>query len=131
MRRALIILLALILLGCSGSYKGNNTSKPIEVKPVPFLRQAVVMSVDGDYKLIVFFELPTPCHKIEFRGMSISGHTVIVDFDYIPPKPGTVCVQIVKKENKTIDLGRLSSGNYTIMIRINGSVAKILKFRVP
>ncbi len=131
MRRILILLLALILLGCSGGYKGSNTSKPVKVRPVPFLRQAIVMSVNGDYKLIVFFELPTPCHKIEFEGMSISRHTVIVDFDYIPPKPGTVCIQIVKKENKTVDLGRLLGGNYTIMIRINGSVAKILRFHVP
>jgi len=128
MRRWLLVLLLIsIVVGCTG-VKRNETKTT--VKPVPFLRQAVVMSVNGKYKLLVFFELPTPCHKIRYDGMSISDHDITVYFEYIPPKPGTVCIQMLKKVNETVDLGKLSKGNYTILIKINGSTAKILKFRV-
>ncbi len=125
MKRLLIVLLVLLLLGCTGSKE-----KEVVVKPMPFLKQAVVMKLDGHYKVVVFFELPTPCHKVRFTGMTVEGHTVTLDFEYTPPKPGEVCIQVVQKYTKSVDLGRLAKGRYTVLIRVNGSVAKILRFSV-
>jgi len=134
MRRLLIVALALLLIGCAG-FKHSEVNKTIPTTPVggtsmPYLKQAVVMKIDGNYKVVVFFELPNPCHKIEFRGMKIEGNTITIDFSYTPPKPGTVCIQVLKKYNKTIDLGRLAKGTYTILIRVNNVVVRELKFRV-
>jgi len=125
MKRLLVVAAILLLLGCTGVKE-----KQVVVKPMPFLKQAVVMRLDGHYKVVVFFELPNPCHKVRFTGMTIEGHTVTLDFSYTPPKPGEVCIQVVQKYKKIVDLGRLERGTYTVLIRVNGSVAKVLKFTV-
>ena len=125
MKRLLIVVIVLLLMGCTGAKE-----KQIVVKPMPFLKQAVVMRLDGHYKVVVFFELPTPCHKVRFTGMTIEGHTVTLDFNYTQPKPEEVCIQVIHKYTKTIDLGRLGKGIYTVLIKVNGSVAKVLKFTV-
>ncbi len=131
MKRLLIVALALFLIGCA-SVKHNETvpTTPVEESTMPYLKQAVVMKIDGDYKVMVFFELPNPCHKIEFEGMSIEGNTITINFDYTPPKPGEICIQVLQKYNKTIDLGKLAKGTYTILIKVNGSVVKVLRFKV-
>ncbi len=134
MKRLLIVAVVLLLIGCA-SVKHNETNQtipttPVKVSSMQYLKQAVVMKIDGNYKAVVFFELPNPCHKVKFEGMEIEGNTITIDFKYTPPKPGTVCIQVLQKYNKTIDLGRLAKGTYTILIRVNGNVVRELKFKV-
>ena len=134
MKRSLIFVIVLLLVGCV-SVKYNETRETIPTTPVgestmPYLRQAVIMKVDNDYKVLIFFEFPNPCHKIKFEGMEIRDNVITIDFNYTPPKPNEVCIQILQKYNKTIDLGDLAKGTYTILIRVNGNIVKELKFEV-
>jgi hypothetical protein len=95
-----------------------------------YFKQAVVMKIDGKYKVMVFFELPTPCHKIKFEGMKIQDNTITIDFRYTPPKPDEKCIQVLQKFNETVNIGRLDKGNYKITIRVNGVVVKEMSFDV-
>ncbi len=133
MRKALIaaLIILILLTGCSTKRENRTVpTTPIKVSPMPYLKQAVVMRIDGRYRVVLFFEMPNPCHKVEFSGMEIEGNTITIDFNYTPPKPGMVCAQVLTKITKTVDLGELAKGSYTILIRINGSVVKVLRFSV-
>lgn len=131
MRRLLIVIIALLFIGCA-DVKHNETvpTTPVGESTMPYLKQVVVMRIDRDYKVLVFFELPNPCHKIEFKGVKIVDGVITIDFSYKPPKPDEFCIQVLQRYNKTIDLGDLARGNYTILIRVNGKVVKKLNFEV-
>ncbi len=129
MRKALLIALAMLMICCSGVEK-NGTVPNVKVSEMPYLKQVVIMNVGGDYKAVLFFEFPNPCHKIRLKEVSFQGKDVTISLEYTPPKPGTYCIQVLKRENITVDLGRLAEGEYTVFVKVNGSVVKVLKFRV-
>lgn len=133
MKRFLIVAVVLLLVGCIGVER--NVTKEIPTTPVgqvamPYLKQAIIMKIGNDYKALIFFEFPNPCHRIKFEGMEIRDNVITIDFRYSPPKPNEVCAQVLQEYNKTIDLGNLAKGTYTILIRVNGSIVKELKFEV-
>jgi len=130
MKKKLAIVLALLLTLCVSSKHVNVAPKPTVEYKMPYLKRVVVLRLGDRYKAVVFFELPTPCHKVRYEGLTVQGNEFIIDFAYKKPNPGQVCIQVLQKYEKTIDLGRLKRGTYIIVIRVNGKVAKVLKFEV-
>ncbi len=126
-----IILLSVLLLCCVGVRHENVSVKPVVEYKMPYLKRVVVLKIGKEYKAVVFFELPNPCHKIRYRGVTIQDNEIVIDFAYIKPKPGQYCIQVVQKYKKIVNLGRLRKGNYIVVIRINGKVAKVVRFKVP
>ncbi len=129
MKKALLIALAVLLICCVGVEK-NETVSVVKVSKMPYLKQVVIMNVKGNYRAILFFEFPNPCHKIRLKEIGFRGNEVTISLKYTPPKPGTYCIQVLKRENITVDLGRLAEGEYTVLVKVNGSIVKVLKFRV-
>ncbi len=137
MRAMVPIVLAVLLMGCIGMNEKSYETTIVPTTPnettsnfMPYFKQAVVMKIGDKYKVMVFFELPTPCHKIKFEGMKIQNNTITIDFRYTPPKPNETCIQVLQEFNETIDIGRLDKGNYKIIIRVNGIVVKDISFDV-
>ncbi len=129
MKKAPLMVLAVLLICCVGVEK-NETVSVVKVSEMPYLKQVVIMNVRGNYKAVLFFEFPNPCYKISLREVSFRGKEVTISLKYTPPKPGTYCIQVLKRENITVDLGRLAEGEYTVLVKVNGSIVKVLKFRV-
>ncbi len=123
MRRLIILLaLALILMGC--------TSKEKPTLPSSTKVDAVILKENDTYKLYVIFTLPNPCHKIVYKGTSVYSNKIVVHYEYIPPKPNTVCIQKLEVYNTTVNLGKLNKGEYVIYIYVNDRMVKKLKFNV-
>jgi hypothetical protein len=67
---------------------------------------------------------------MDFVGIARSGDMFVLNFDYTPPDPNTVCIQVLQKYNKTVELGKLESGTYRVYIFVNGTKVGQKEFTV-
>jgi len=105
--------------------------KPVEgEKSVSLNTQILVFEDNGMWKAQVTVTLPNPCHKLVFLGVERRGDTFIISFRHTPPQPNEVCIQVLQKYNKTVELEKLGKGDYKVIVEINGVDVKELPFKV-
>ncbi len=129
----IILVLAVLIVGCVKPDTGispHATPSPMST-PVPQTPEAddtkhvlkpyiAFFEHNETWKVLVTFTLPNPCHKMGFIGIERIDNTFILNFNHTPPDPEKVCIQVLKKYEKTIELGKLESGTYKIIIFVNG-----------
>lgn len=127
----IFIVLGVLIIGCAKPEIGAQphvTPTPTLETPTPkpantkhfFKPDIAFIGYNGSWKVLVTFTLPNPCHKMNFVGIERIDDTYILNFNYTPPDPETICIQVLQSYNKTIDLGELESGSYKIVIFVNG-----------
>lgn len=127
MKSLLALMLAIILLGCA------EEETEIREKDVNqnFLNPQLAVFKDGEvWKAQVTFTLPNPCYKINYTGKDVQDNAIFLKFKYIPPSPGEICIQVIQKYNKTIELEELSKGNYRVVVQLNNSVVKSMQITI-
>ncbi len=124
----LLIFLLLIVIALSGCVENKKPKVPKKETNLSSEPNILVLETDGGWKVNILMVLPTPCHKFEYVGKQLRGHEYYLDFSYEEPeKP---CAQVITNYNRTIDLGKLEKGDYTIILRVNGEVVKKANFKV-
>ncbi len=124
MRELLVLAIAAFFALCAAH-------NPVETeKSVSLNTQILVFEDNGVWKALITATLPNPCHKLEFLGVKRRGDTFTVSFRHTPPEPDMVCIQVLQKYNKTVELGRLEKGEYKVAVEINGAVVRELPFKV-
>ncbi|MFW6128221.1 MAG: hypothetical protein ACOC6M_03465 [Halobacteriota archaeon] len=126
MKKIMILLMAVMILGCAGEKDGQNENS----KKIDFQSQIAVFKDDRSWKAQITFTLPNPCHKIEFEGKEVSGQKVILNYKHTPPDPEKQCAQVIKTYNETVNLGELEKGSYTILLEVNDRVVKQIDITV-
>jgi hypothetical protein len=130
---AILFALAIILTGCLESEKPEK-SEPIQPTPTPclecFSTQLAVFEDNNLWIAQVIFTLPNPCHEMHFLGMEKSNNIFVLNFNHILPDPNIVCIQVVQSYNETIELGRLESGSYEIIVIVNDTKVNRWSFNV-
>ncbi|AEA47494.1 hypothetical protein [Archaeoglobus veneficus] len=122
----LVLAIAVMLTLCV-SHEANKTTPDVgDSTPT----QIIVFEDDGVWKAQIIITLPNPCHKIEFLGVEREGNTFIISFRHTPPKPDEICIQVLQKYNKTLELGKLEKGDYRVVVKINDVDVKELPFKV-
>jgi len=124
---SIILMLGVLIIGCAKPEMDATptptletpTPEPVDAKHFPKPDIAFI-GYNGSWKVLVTFTLPNPCHEMNFVGIERIDDTFILNFNHTPPDPETVCIQVLQSYNKTIDLGKLESGNYKIVIFVNG-----------
>jgi len=127
MKILFVMMLAIILLGCA------EEKTEIEEKDVNqnFLNPQLAVFKDGGvWKAQVTFTLPNPCHKMNYTGKDVQDNVIFLKFEHIAPSPEEICIQVIQKYNKTIELGELSKGNYRIVVQLNNSEVKSMRITI-
>lgn len=83
----------------------NILSTRIELSPS-------VPSTDDSIQVTVTIVLPVPCFKVKFSDLRAADHNFQAFAEIIPPKPGTLCIQVLGKFSHTYSLGQLELGAY-------------------
>ena len=120
-----ILILLLLTLGCVKKEGKKEGIKEVKLSSEP---KIFVIESDSHWKANILMALPTPCHKLEYVGKQVRGSEYYLDFTYKEPK--NPCAQVITNYNRTIDLGELKKGEYTLILRFNGQVVKKATFKV-
>jgi hypothetical protein len=116
----LLLIAAIALIGCTGEKVKVDEKEPeVSVDTSGYLSQLILIEDDG-WKAIAVFQLPNPCHKMKFDGMTKKGNTIYLSFTHIPPKPGEVCIQVIQEYKEEIKIGKLGNGKYFVIVLVNG-----------
>ncbi len=126
MKKILVLLIALLLIGCAGEKNGQGGSE----QQTSFKTQIAVFKDEKLWKAQVTFTLPNPCHKIQFMNKETSGQKISLNYKHKPPDPDTPCPQVIKTYNETVNLGELDKGNYTILVMVNNQEVKRIGINV-
>lgn len=119
MKKILVLLIALVVLGCASEKSGQGGDN----QQTDLKTQIAVFKDEKLWKAQVTFTLPNPCHKIQFLGKEITGQKISLNYKHIPPDPDTPCAQVIKTYNETITLSELDKGNYTVLVKVNNQEA--------
>lgn len=126
MKKALVLLIALMVLGCASEKNGQGESDQMP----SFNTQIAVFKDEKSWKAQVTFTLPNPCHKIQFLGKETTGQKISLNYKHTPPDPDRQCAQVIKIHNETINLGELDKGNYNISVIVNNQEAEQIDINV-
>lgn len=126
MKKVLVLLIALMVLGCAGekNEQGGSDEMP------SFKTQIAVFEDEKIWKAQVTFTLPNPCHKIQFLGKETAEQEIYLKYEHTPPNPDKQCIQVIKTYNETVTLGELKKGNYTVFVMVNNQEAKRIDINV-
>jgi len=118
----LLLFSVLFIFGCV------DKGRPEKEVKLSFEPKIFVLKTEPGWKVNVLMALPTPCHKVEYVGKQSRGNEYYLDFTY--EEPENPCAQVITNYNQSIDLGELSEGEYTVILRFNGQVVKKATFKV-
>jgi hypothetical protein len=118
----LILAIGIFMLGCV------KKEEPKEEVRLSFEPKVLVLETQDGWEVNILMTLPTPCHRVEYVGKQQRGNELYLDFSY--EEPQNACAQVITNYNRTIDLGKVKRGDYTIILRFNGDVVKKVNFRV-
>lgn len=121
----LILILIPLTIGCVQKEEKKEGVKEVKLSSEP---KIFVFESDSHWKANILMALPTPCHKLEYIGKQVRGNEYYLDFTY--KEPENPCAQVITNYNRTIDLGELKKGEYTLILRFNGQVVKKATFKV-
>lgn len=126
MKKILVLLIALMLIGCASEKNGQGTSN----QQTNFKTQIAVFKDERVWKAQVTFTLPNPCHKIQFLDKEITDQKITLKYEHTPPDPDKPCVQVIKTYNETVNLGELNKGNYTVLVMVNNQEVKKIDINI-
>ncbi|RLI81719.1 hypothetical protein DRP07_06815 [Archaeoglobales archaeon] len=119
------LLMIIVLSGCVEKKELEVPKKEVNLSFKPSI---LVLETDSGWKVNILATLPTPCHKFEYVGKQLRGSEYYLDFSYEEPRKP--CAQVITNYNRTIDLGKLEKGDYTVILRVNGEIVKKANFKV-
>ncbi|HXF84322.1 MAG TPA: hypothetical protein VNK49_02955 [Anaerolineales bacterium] len=87
---------------------------------VPVTVQSASLLVRESYPpqiaLALSGELPTPCHQLRVAVKEPDAENKIVIEVYSVISPETICIQVIKSFEETVELGTFSPGHYSVWV---------------
>ncbi len=128
---ALVVLLAVSIYGYEMVFK-----KPLVESPSQETEEVVMPTLDikeqydkGSYTYAGTIQVPTPCHTIGARAMSVGDNVYAINITVAAPATGVMCAQVITdKEYKVTFAAPMDA---MVKAYINGVEYKINPFVVP
>ena len=104
------LLLSIVLL--ISNFAHASSISIIDITPVnPITSDTILANIYTEY--------PTTGYDVPPNAIaSITGNSIFVDINTIPPPPGSIVLQVLTSGLTSVDLGQLEAGEYSISVNL-------------